>query len=195
MLVTSEMSPEKTAAEVQRIIEERLIALGTVIEWSATMERTLRDAFCSLVSSKFAAIVAGGQSAVWLIEQCRALADAHAEFSDADKQAIKDALQRCKEANERRNELVHAIKTASSAPDGSLQTIRSRLRSHSPVITTWTPAEIRNAGAALLRADLGLFGTVQQVVSPEMMVIGDRLGWGGPLEEAAGRAVGGRGEG
>lgn len=70
-----------------------------------------------------------------------------------------------------------AIKTASSAPDGSLQTIRSRLRSHSPVITTWTPAEIRNAGAALLRAGLGLFGAVQQVVSPEMMVIGDRLGW------------------
>lgn len=53
------------------ILTTRLAALGQVIESSAFMEYTLRNAFCSLVDSKYAAIVAGGQSVNWLIEQCK----------------------------------------------------------------------------------------------------------------------------
>jgi hypothetical protein len=56
---------------------DRLLALGLVIEWSATMERQIQDAFCALAGSEFSAAVAEGQSADWLIEKCEALADAH----------------------------------------------------------------------------------------------------------------------
>jgi hypothetical protein len=65
------------------ILTTRLAALGQVIESSAFMEYTLRNAFCSLVDSKYAAIVAGGQSVNWLIEQCKALADVHHDMDRA----------------------------------------------------------------------------------------------------------------
>jgi hypothetical protein len=131
------------------IITIRLIALGQVIEWSATMEHILRDAFCSLVGSKFAAIVAGGQTASWLIDQCKALADAHHEIPSEHREAIKAALERCRAANERRNHLVHGVKTASRIPDGALQTVRSRNRKYRPDIQPWTPASIQEAAGEL----------------------------------------------
>ncbi len=53
-----------------------LIALGRITESSTTMEWVLRLAFCCLVGSKYAAVVAGGQSASWLIDQCDALGPA-----------------------------------------------------------------------------------------------------------------------
>jgi hypothetical protein len=86
---------------------QRLLALGTVITVSGAMEDVLRDAFCALVGSKFAAVVAGGQGADWLIGYCRALVEAHVELPEASRNSVKDALQLCRSANERRNQLVH----------------------------------------------------------------------------------------
>ena len=122
------------ASEGQDVITARLLALGQVIEWSASMENILRSAFCSLVGSKYAAILAGGQTADGLIEDCKALAQAHHEMSPEHRAAILGALERCKAANQRRNVLVHGVKTASRATDGALQTIRSRRRSNVPAI-------------------------------------------------------------
>jgi uncharacterized protein (DUF2342 family) len=96
---------------------------------------------------------------------------------DAAREAIKDALRRCREANERRNHLVHGIKSGSTVPEGRLTTVKSRSRGRSPVVLWWTPAEIREAATALLEADVQLFGAIQAVVSPEMMVIGEALAW------------------
>src|SRR5215469_7304561 len=101
--------------EPDDVITARLISLGSVMESSAFMEYTLRNAFCSLVGSKYAAIVAGGQPVGWLIEQCRALTDAHRGMPRQHREAIKAALERCRAANERRNHLVHGVKTASRA--------------------------------------------------------------------------------
>ena len=159
------------------VINQRLAVLGQVIEWSASMEQVLREAFCSLIGSKFAAVVAGGQSTLWLIEQCKALTDAHREMPDEHKQAIKTALRRCADANERRNHLVHGVKTASRLPDGALQTIKSRNRTHKPITQSWTLAEIQQAAGELLEAGLQLLYAMQQAVSPEVMVIGEALAW------------------
>jgi hypothetical protein len=164
-------------ADSPDVITPRLVALGSVIEWSASMENILRDAFCSLVGSKFAATVAAGQPTGWLIGECRALTKVHREMTDAQRQAILDALDRCEHANRRRNDLVHGMKTASRVSDGHLQTIRSRKNTHVPVVTPWTPDTIYEAGAALLHAGLDLFAAIQNAVSPEMMVIGDALAW------------------
>jgi hypothetical protein len=40
---------------------QRRAALDLVIEWAAIMEEILRISFCSLVGSKYTAVVAGGQ--------------------------------------------------------------------------------------------------------------------------------------
>jgi len=159
------------------VIAARLSALGQVIEWSASMEHILRDAFCSLVGSKYAAILAGGQTADGLIEDCKALTDAHHEMPAEHREAILAALRRCKAANQRRNTLVHGVKTASRAADGALQTVRSRRRSHTPAVEPWTPGTIGEAAGELLASGLALFAAMEQAVSPEVMVIGDALAW------------------
>jgi hypothetical protein len=91
------------------VITPRLIELGMVTENSATMENTLRSAFCSLVGSKYAATVAWGQTVSWLIDQCRALIAVHREIAAEHKQAIIDALDKRKSANGKRNILVHGV--------------------------------------------------------------------------------------
>lgn len=164
-------------SDAQDVITARLLALGQVIEWSASMEQILRSAFCSLVGSKYAAVLAGGQTADGLIEDCKALTRAHHEMSSEHREAILAALERCKVANQRRNTLVHGVKTASRATDGALQTIRSRRRSHIPVTEPWTPQTISEAAGELLRAGLELFGAMQNAVSPQVMVFDDALAW------------------
>jgi hypothetical protein len=166
-----------TDSDLPGDMKARLMALGQVIEWSAHMEYTVRNAFCSLVGSKYAAVVAGGQSASWLIDQCKALTDAHKDMPVDHRESIKAALERCRAINERRNHLVHGVKTASGASDGALQTMKSRLRTYAAIVEPWTPATIQKAAAELLHADLALFAAVQQAVSPEIMVIADTLGW------------------
>ncbi len=51
--------PEETIT-----VNDYVTALGRVVLSSATMDGLLREAFCALVGSRFAAIVAGGQAAV-----------------------------------------------------------------------------------------------------------------------------------
>lgn len=159
------------------VITQRLVELGMVTETSATMESTLRSAFCSLVGSKYAATVAGGQAASWLIDQCRALTTVHREITAEHKQAIMDALDKCKSANEKRNTLIHSVKTASSVPDGSLQTIRSRRSTHVPVVQPWTLTEIHAAVCELAKANSSLFAAMIAAVSEQMMVLDHALAW------------------
>jgi hypothetical protein len=141
------------------------------------MESMLRDAFCSLVGSKFAAIVAAGQNTTWLIEQCRALTDAHREMPESARDAIKEALKHCASANEKRNELVHAMKTAVTVRDGSFQTIRSRHRNYKPTMQKWTPESLNEAAFELSRSTSELLTAIEVAVGPRMAVIGDALGW------------------
>jgi hypothetical protein len=162
---------------IPEMIMERRQALGLIVEHSATMESTLRSAFCSLVGSKYATIVAGGQPVGWLIEQCKALADANLEIDSAQRDDIKAALESCRAANEQRNSLVHGVKTASRMSDGSLQTIRSRRGNREPMVEPWTPATIREVAVQLAKADLQLFGAMQRAVSSKLMVMDSALYW------------------
>src|SRR4029077_4216526 len=112
--------------DVEELLIRRHAALGEVIEASAVMEWVLRETFCSLVDSRFAKIVAGGQSVVWLIDTSAALVDAYAQMPAGARKAIKDTLAASRAANERRNHLVHGIKSTTLTPDGSMHTLKSR---------------------------------------------------------------------
>jgi hypothetical protein len=150
------------------------------------MERNLRSAFCSLVGSKYAAVVCAGQSVNWLIEQCRALVSVNLELTSEHQDAIRAALAACAAADKRRNVLVHGEKTASRVSDGSLMTIRSRLRTIDPQIESWTPATIREAAGEQVTAGLQLFGAMQSAVSPRVMVLDNALAWEIRRHEEAG---------
>jgi hypothetical protein len=121
-------------ADESSTVNDYMVALGAVVMSSATMEGCLREAFCSLVGSKFAAIVAGGQAVAWLIDQCEALTDAHRDLPELTRKAIRDALRNCREANGRRNDLVHGLKAPSEM---GLETIRSRKNTYVVTSKEW----------------------------------------------------------
>ncbi len=150
------------------LIDAWLSALGRVVEQAAMMELNLRISFCQLVGSKFAAVVAGGQAPEWLIAQCRALADVHWEMSDNDRQAIKDALALCTAANQRRNVLMHGVKTFNRWPGTSTWTTRSRRHTYVPDREEWTIAEIGDVVDELAEAAVKLAAALQNAItSPE----------------------------
>lgn len=165
---------------VDHMRTEQLLALGSVITVSGSMEDLLRDAFCALVGSKFAAVVAGGQGADWLIGYCKDLVDAHMELPEASRESVKAALQLCRSANERRNQLVHGVKTVSSQPDGAFEVLRSRRHQYKLHAEQWTPAEINNVAEALGHAYQELLTAMMHAVGPDLAVLSDQLEWEEP---------------
>jgi hypothetical protein len=158
-------------------LDERLRNLGLVVDKSATLEMTLRDAFCSIIGNKYAAVIAAGQSAEWLILNCRAVLAAHREITGEHRANILAALDACMTANNRRNTLVHSIKTAGHPTDGQLRTIRSLRGNLESEIEIWMPEDILQVAEALREADLKLLRAMQNAVSPEDMLIGGKLAW------------------
>jgi hypothetical protein len=156
---------------------ERLLALGSVITASGAMENLLRDAFCALVGSKFAAVVAGGQGADWLIGYCIALVEAHMELPEASRESVKAALQLCRSANARRNQLVHGAKTVSTRPDGAFEVVKSRRYQYKLHVESWTPPQIDDVAAALGDAYEQLFTAMFEEVGPDIAVLSDQLEW------------------
>jgi hypothetical protein len=159
------------------VITPRLIALGMITENSAALDSTLRGMFCALVGSKYAALLAAGQPTGWLIGYCKTLAKKNLEIQKDHRDAILAALTACEQANERRNRLVHDIKTGSRKNDGRLQTLQSSRHEIEPKIQRWTPATINDAAVALAQADGQLFGALLAAFSPEAAVLDEALGW------------------
>lgn len=159
-------------AEKPSTVDDYMAALGRIVVSSATMEQVLREAFCVLVGSKFAAIVAGGQAVAWLIDQCEALNDAHGELPEATRQAIRDELRLCRDANSRRNDLVHGLKVP---VEMGLETMRGRRYTYALVAKTWKLSEIRAVSRALAVAAFGLHAAVVSAFGPNVMEIGEAL--------------------
>jgi hypothetical protein len=169
-----------TSDPVDNMGTERLLALGSVITVSGAMEELLRDAFCALVGSKFAAVVAGGQGAERLIGHCQALVAAHMELPEASRESVKTALLLCRSANERRNRLVHGSWSVSSQPDGASQVLKSRHHQYKLHVEQRTPAQINDVAHALGHAYRELLTAMMQAVGPDMVMLGDQLEWEEP---------------
>ena len=152
--------------ELPDFMTEWYFALGKIAENSALLEFTLRSAFCALISSKYAGVVAGGQSTEWLIEQCKALTDANAEMADDQRQVIKHALQLCKEANQQRNAFIHGPRMKFLV-DGGVLTGRSRRHADEMQFKIWTAEMIRDGVTALVKASDQLDNAIQKVFRPD----------------------------
>jgi hypothetical protein len=136
------MSTELTDEEWAALFTERWTALGQLTEVAASMEWSVRLAFCALVDSKYAAVIAGGRSLNDLIEDCIALVNVHHRMTLDQRKAIKDALTECSEASKLRNTLIHGMKSAMGA-DGRFFTSKSLRRKHRDEYLPWTAATVR----------------------------------------------------
>jgi hypothetical protein len=160
------MTPDPTKAVQRR--DDELKFLGVVVELGATMEQALHDAFCVLMESKFAAVVAAGQNMTWLIENCEALAKAHADLSEQHQRSIRDALAACRDANRRRNDLVHSVSFGDLAIKGKRGTFKI-------TETPRTLDEIRAASSALTRAQSDLLAAIVIAFGDEALFLADQL--------------------
>ena len=152
-----------------------LIALGKITESGTTMEWVLRLAFCCLVGSKYAAVVAGGQPAGWLIEQCDALAEVNREITEESRKLLRAALSACKSASQQRNTLIHGEKAPRA--DGRIITSLSRRRTHIARSDSWTLETIEAVSGALGKAASALYKAIEDGLPPDALAATDELDW------------------
>jgi hypothetical protein len=140
--------------------DARYAALGQLVEAAAVMEIALRIAFCVLIDSDNAAVVAGGQETHWLIENCDAIARRRADLTETQRETIRAALHGCREANRDRNRLVHDA--WGTGPDGAPAVLRGGQASYQITGRAWTAAAIRAVGDAITGAQRTLLGAVEE---------------------------------
>ncbi|MGC1756017.1 MAG: hypothetical protein WA805_23240 [Trebonia sp.] len=120
--------------------------------------------------------MAGGQAADWLIEQSNALADAHHEMSDVDREAIKTVLTRCKAVNVQRNHLAHSVAIGLRF-NPAFQMVRSRRHKYSSDVRPFTLTDIRAVASELLSAGIALTDVMTEAVGRDLMDISEALFW------------------
>lgn len=152
-----------------------LIALGRITEASTTMQFALRLAFCCLMGSKYAAVVAGGQSVSWLIDQCDALVRVNREITEESRRLLRAALSASRSANQQRNALIHGEKAP--LPDGRITTSLSRRLTHIARSESWTLETIEAVSDALWTAAYHLVGATEEGLSLDVLAVADELDW------------------
>lgn len=105
-----------------------LLALGSVVRSASMADNVLRDLYCALIDSAYAAITAGGQMTDWLLTHCRALLKAKLDLPEDKKAELDGLLGEVKELANRRNRFVHDVwLTGLQSGD---QLMQSRRHSH-----------------------------------------------------------------
>jgi hypothetical protein len=153
--------------------DDRYSALGQVVETAAVMEISLRMAFCALLGSKYAAVVASSQETHWLIENCEALTRHHQELREDHRSAIHQALRSCREANRDRNRLVHDAWGA--GPQGAPVTIQSAHRSYQITGRPWLAASILAVATDITTAQRQLLTALEVALGAEHLQVAERL--------------------
>jgi len=142
--------------------DNRYAALGQLVEAAAVMEIALRMAFCVLMGSDNAAVVAGGQETHWLLENCDAVARHRTDLTAAQRESIRAALHACRDANRDRNRLVHDA--WGTGPDGMPASLRGGQSSYAITGRTWTTAEIRAVCDAIASSQRSLLAAIEDAL-------------------------------
>jgi len=151
-----------SAHDAELVQDGRYAALGQLVEEAALMEIALRMAFCALMGSDYAVVVAGGQETHWLIENCDALARRRPDLTATQREGIRSALHACREANRDRNRLVHDA--WGTGPDGAPASLRGGQGNYQITGRTWTTAAIRAVGDAIASGQRALLEAVEQAL-------------------------------
>jgi hypothetical protein len=161
------MATELTVDGLTEQWQSQFVSIGMIVGQGAMLDRALEQAFCALVGSKYAAVVASAQSTSWLIDHCAALAKARADIADVQRRAIKTALRACERASKRRNDLVHAM-VAHGGLDVVMAVMADRM-THKVTVKPWTLDELRGVAGELARAHHGLMNAVEAAVGPQSL--------------------------
>lgn len=153
--------------------DDRYDVLGQVVELAAVMEISLRMAFCALIASEHAGVVAGAQETHWLIENCDALARHRQDVPAIKRDAIHAALGACRQANHDRNRLVHDA--WNTVADGEPAQIRSGQRSYRITGRSWSAAEIQAAADAIAAAQHALLAAIEDALGTSSLLRAERL--------------------
>jgi hypothetical protein len=158
---------------------DEFVYVGLITQLAVRLERSPDHVCRALVGSKFAAVVSGGQDASWLIRYCRQLVKVHTELTDAARQALNGALERCSNAVSRRNDLVHSVIVAEPF-GGPVQLVRSRRGTHERTFSSRTVDDIRAVVIALIEAEHDLSDAATRVLGEEVLRVGAQLRDEGP---------------
>jgi hypothetical protein len=142
--------------------DERFSALGQLVERAAVMEIALRMTFCALVGGRHAAVVAAGQETHWLIESCDALARQRLDIPQDGRDAVRAALQACRDANRNRNRLVHDA--WGTGPDGTPAVMQSLRHSYLVSGRQWDAGQILAAATGVAEAQQQLLTSVEEAL-------------------------------
>jgi hypothetical protein len=165
---------ERNLPEPHDSDEAILTALGRVVRNAAQLDQALRTTFCALLGSKYAAVVAAGQSTKWLIDNCRALTGAHQQLSDGHRRAFLAVLKDSQEVTYRRNRLVHDV--IGAGPDGKF-TVSSRRHRYDLTIKPVSLEEVMEVERALMNAAVQQGFMVADALGPEMLTMEAQLRW------------------
>jgi hypothetical protein len=137
------------------------------------MEFSLRMVFCVLIGGEYAAVVAGGQEAHWLIDTCEILLRHHLEVPQDRRDAIRFALHACRDASHYRNRLVH--EAWGTTADGDPVTVTSASRSYQVAGRSWSMKDIGAVAEAIAQAQRDLLSSVEEALGPARLEEARRL--------------------
>ncbi|AUA12320.1 hypothetical protein CFP59_04456 [Streptomyces malaysiensis subsp. malaysiensis] len=137
-------------AERDAVHERHWSLVGRVAQNSASVEMSLRSLMIGLLDSKYAGIIAAGQSASDLIENCLALMQANQEISDEARERGQNLLRSLRPLFAQRNNVVHAPWFSATREDDLTETISLVSKRRAPL----RPTVINYAEVEKLSSDL-----------------------------------------
>lgn len=153
--------------------DDRYFALGQVVEMAAVMEISLRMAFCALLGSKYAAVVAESQETHWLTATCDTLVRHHRALNQAQREAIRATLRACRDANRARNRLVHDA--WGTSPGGAPAAIQTARASYPIAGRTWAVGEIRAVADEIGKAQNELLTAIEDALGASSLRLEGQL--------------------
>jgi hypothetical protein len=154
--------------------DDLLRALGRAVQEASKFDSALQTAFCALVGSKYAAVVAAGQTTDWLSDYCTALAKVHRELAPEYKTKFLELLKEGKDAAGRRHRLVHDL--WASGPNGTIL-LQRRRRTHEYSTRAWSLKAIESVTRDLTRATVDLELLLIHAFGPEAVTVEAQLRW------------------
>jgi hypothetical protein len=130
---------------------QMLMAVGFVAWASASVDEVLRELFCGLEGSKYAAVTAGGQGSSWLMEACKALAKWRDDVSAEHKEQLSQLFGLIKTRMGERNSYVHSI-WQFHEPGATAYFPRSQHGCYFESPRLATPEDVVDSARALLQA-------------------------------------------
>jgi hypothetical protein len=101
-----------------------LMALGAVVRGASKVDYVLRDLYCALVGSPYAAVTAGGSMTSWLLGECDALVRSNREIGSEGRGRLLQLISEVKSLASERNRFVHDVWVTGLRPGHRL--MRSR---------------------------------------------------------------------